>query len=310
MNAAAPHAISARMGAADWGQLLLLSLIWGGSFFLIGVIVGHLPVLSIVAIRVAVAALVLWAIVLATGRHVPRDAGLWGAFLVMGVLNNAIPFGLIVWAQTSIPAGLASILNATTPLFTVLVSTLVLSDERASLMRLAGVATGLGGVAMMIGLDRVSGMDHGILPQVAMLGAAISYACAAAFGRQFRRRGIDPVVTAAGMVTGSSVVLLPLALVVDGMPPADVPGRVWLSVLILGALCTGLAYVLFFRILGRAGATNISLVTFLVPVSAILLAWLFLGESLGAVQVLGMAVIGLGLAMIDGRLIARAAPPA
>ncbi|WP_233490594.1 DMT family transporter [Paracoccus sediminilitoris] len=310
MNVAAPHAISARMGAADWGQLLLLSLIWGGSFFLIGVIVGHLPVLSIVAIRVAVAALVLWAIVLATGRHVPRDTGLWGAFLVMGVLNNAIPFGLIVWAQASIPAGLASILNATTPLFTVLVSTLVLSDERASLMRLAGVATGLGGVAVMIGLDRASGMDHGILPQVAMLGAAISYACAAAFGRQFRRRGIDPVVTAAGMVTGSSVVLLPLALMVDGMPPTDVPGRVWLSVLILGALCTGLAYVLFFRILGRAGATNISLVTFLVPVSAILLAWLFLGESLGAVQVLGMAVIGLGLAMIDGRLSARAAPPA
>ena len=309
MSAAASPTISTRMEAADWALLLLLSLIWGGSFFLIGVIVGHLPVISIVAIRVAVAALVLWGVVIITGRPIPRGADLWGAFLVMGVLNNAIPFGLIVWAQTSIPAGLASILNATTPLFTVLVSTLVLTDERASLTRLAGVATGLGGVAVMIGLDSMSG-GHGMLPQVAMLGAAISYACAAAFGRQFRRRGIDPVVTAAGMVTGSSVVLLPLALAVDGLPSMDVPGRVWLAVLVLGAVCTGLAYVMFFRILGRAGATNISLVTFLVPVSAILLGWLFLGESLGAVQLLGMAVIGLGLAMIDGRLIRRSAPPA
>jgi drug/metabolite transporter (DMT)-like permease len=227
----------------------------------------------------------------------------------MGVLNNAIPFGLIVWAQGSIPAGLASILNATTPLFTVLVSTLVLSDERASLSRLAGVGLGLGGVAVMIGLDRVSGVDHGILPQIAMLGAAVSYACAAAFGRQFRARGIDPVVTAAGMVTGSSVVLLPLALMMDGLPSADVPARVWLAITVLGALCTGFAYVLFFRILARAGATNISLVTFLVPVSAILLGWLFLGESLGAVQLLGMAVIGVGLAMIDGRLFRRGSAP-
>lgn len=309
MSQAAMPGISARMAPADWAQLLLLSLIWGGSFFLIAVMVGHLPVLSIVAIRVAIAALVLWTIVLVTGRRIPRGAGLWAAFLVMGILNNAIPFGLIVWAQNSIPAGLASILNATTPLFTVLVSTLVLSDERANLSRLAGVALGLSGVAVMIGLDRVSGFDHGILPQVAMLGAAVSYACAAAFGRQFRARGIDPVVTAGGMVTGSSVTLLPLALIVDGLPPADVPGRVWLSVFVLGALCTGFAYVLFFRILARAGATNISLVTFLVPVSAILLGWLFLDESLGAVQLLGMAVIGLGLAMIDGRIFRRNSPP-
>ena len=134
--------ITARMSASDWGLLLLLSLIWGGSFFLIALIVGHMPVLWVVALRVMIAAAVLWAIVLATGRALPRGAGLWGAFLVMGVLNNAIPFGLIVWAQGFIPAGLASILNATTPLFTVLVSTLVLADERAGLMRLAGVALG------------------------------------------------------------------------------------------------------------------------------------------------------------------------
>ncbi|AZY94826.1 DMT family transporter [Paracoccus sp. Arc7-R13] len=296
--------ITARMSASDWGLLLLLSLIWGGSFFLIALIVGHMPVLWVVALRVMIAAAVLWAIVLATGRALPRGAGLWGAFLVMGVLNNAIPFGLIVWAQGFIPAGLASILNATTPLFTVLVSTLVLADERAGLMRLAGVALGLGGVAVMIGVDELAGHGHGVLPQLAMLGAAISYAWAAAFGRRFRAQGVDPLVTAAGMVTGTSAVLLPLALAHDGLPPAA-PAQVWLAISLLGLVCTGLAYVLFFRILGRAGATNISLVTFLVPVSAILLGWLFLDEVLGLPQLLGMAVIGLGLAMIDGRLLRR-----
>ncbi|TNH39082.1 DMT family transporter [Paracoccus haeundaensis] len=296
--------ITARMSASDWGLLLLLSLIWGGSFFLIALIVGHMPVLWVVALRVMIAAAVLWAIVLATGRALPRGAELWGAFLVMGVLNNAIPFGLIVWAQGFIPAGLASILNATTPLFTVLVSTLVLADERAGLMRLAGVALGLGGVAVMIGVDELAGHGHGVLPQLAMLGAAISYAWAAAFGRRFRAQGVDPLVTAAGMVSGTSVVLLPLALAHDGLPPAA-SAQVWLAISLLGLVCTGLAYVLFFRILGRAGATNISLVTFLVPVSAILLGWLFLDEVLGLPQLLGMAVIGLGLAMIDGRLLRR-----
>lgn len=221
--------ITARMSASDWGLLLLLSLIWGGSFFLIALIVGHMPVLWVVALRVMIAAAVLWAIVLATGRALPRGAGLWGAFLVMGVLNNAIPFGLIVWAQGFIPAGLASILNATTPLFTVLVSTLVLADERAGLMRLAGVALGLGGVAVMIGVDELAGHGHGVLPQLAMLGAAISYAWAAAFGRRFRTQGVDPLVTAAGMVTGTSVVLLPLALAHDGLPPAA-PAQVWLAI--------------------------------------------------------------------------------
>ncbi|MFC0201702.1 DMT family transporter [Paracoccus rhizosphaerae] len=307
MSALSPS-ISTRMSAGDWTLLLLLSLIWGGSFFLIALMVDHLPVLWIVALRVSIAALVLWTIVRITGRGVPRDAGLWGAFLVMGVVNNAIPFGLIVWAQTSIPSGLASILNATTPLFTVLVSSLALADERAGPTRLAGVGLGLGGVVVMIGVDELAGQGHGILPQLAMLGAAFSYACAAAYGRRFRAKGIDPLVTAAGMVSGSSIVLLPLAMLTAG-PPPGAPAHAWAALAVLGVVCTGLAYVLFFRVLARAGATNISLVTFLVPVSAILLGWLFLDESLGPTQILGMGVIGLGLAMIDGRLIGRQSPP-
>lgn len=299
--------INTRMEPVDWGQLLLLSVLWGGSFFLIAISVTGLPVLSIVAIRLGVAAMVLWVIVLATGRKLPRAPGIWAAFLVMGILNNAIPFALIVWGQTSIPSGLASILNATTPLWTVIVSGLLLSDEGFSARKLAGVVLGLGGVAVMIGLDTLAGLGHAIWAQLAILGAALSYAFANVFGRRFRSMGLDPVVTAAGMVTGSSALLVPLALSVDGWPGADVPGKVWLAAIVLGVVCTGLAYVLYFRVLARAGATNISLVTFLVPVSAVLLGWLFLSETLGPAHLLGVALIALGLALIDGRLLARRA---
>lgn len=294
--------INPQMEAADWAQLLLLSLLWGGSFFLIAVSVTGLPVLSIVAIRLGIAAMVLWLIVLATGRRLPRAPGIWAAFLVMGILNNAIPFGLIVWGQTSIPSGLASILNATTPLWTVIVSGLLLSDEGFSARKLAGVVLGLGGVAVMIGLDTLAGLGHAIWAQLAILGAALSYAFANVFGRRFRSMELDPVVTAAGMVTGSSALLIPLALSVDGLPGADVPGQVWLAAIVLGVVSTGLAYVLYFRVLARAGATNISLVTFLVPVSAVLLGWLFLAETLGPAHLLGVVLIALGLALIDGRL--------
>ena len=298
----APAGISARMAAADWLQLGLLSLVWGGSFFLVAIAVTGLPVLTIVAVRVSVAALVLWLIVVATGRRAPRDPRIWAAFLIMGVLNNAVPFSLIVFGQTQIPSGLASILNATTPLWTVIVSGLVLADERASIRKLAGVVLGLGGVAVMIGLDSLAGVGHAVWPQLAVLGAAISYAFASVFGRRFRTMGVDPVVTAAGMVTGSSVIPLPCALVFDGWPAAA-PGQTWLALGVLGVICTGLAYVLYFRVLARAGATNISLVTFLVPVSAILLGWLFLRETLGIAHVMGIGLIGAGLALIDGRLL-------
>ncbi|WP_232844930.1 DMT family transporter [Paracoccus onubensis] len=297
--------INARMDPADWAQLLLLSLLWGTSFFLIAVSVTALPVLSVVAIRLIVASAVLWLIVIATGRRPPLQPDIWGAFLIMGILNNAIPFGLIVWGQTSVPSGVASILNATTPLWTVIVSGMLLADEGFSTRKLAGVLLGLGGVAVMIGLDTLSGLGHAVWGQIAILGAALSYAFANVFGRRFRRMGLDPVVTAAGMVTCSAALLVPLTLSVDGWPGAEVPGRVWLAVIALGIFSTGLAYVLYFRVLARAGATNISLVGFLVPVSAILLGWLFLGERLGPAQLLGIVLIAMGLALIDRRFLSR-----
>lgn len=296
------------MTPADWTQLFLLSLIWGGSFFFIGVAVKGLPVLTIVALRVAIAALILWLLLTVTGRRMPASRAAWVSFTVMGLLNNVIPFSLIVFAQTQIASGLASILNATTPLFTVLVSAAFLPDEPPSLTKLGGMMLGLMGVAVMMGLDGLSQDGSALLPQMAVLSAAVSYALSGAYGRRFNDMGIDPITSATGMLTASSVILIPVALVFGGLPGPDVALHIWAAVTALGVICTGFAYVLFFGILGRAGATNISLVTFLVPVSAILLGWLFLSERLGLAHAIGIAMIAGGLVLIDGRLTARYRP--
>ena len=300
--------MSARMSLLDWSLLLALSLLWGGSYFFVGVVVKALPPFTIVLLRVAIAAVALHAVLRLTRTQMPWDASAWAAFFGMGLLNNAIPFSLIVWGQTQIASGLASILNATTPLFALVVAHLVTHDERLSKGRLAGILLGLAGVVVLIGPDALTGLGSDVLAQVAVLGAALSYGCAVTFGRRFKRMGVPPLATAAGQVTASSVMLLPVALLVDAPWRLALPDlSVWGAVLGLALLSTALAYVVFFRILASAGAVNLSLVTFLIPVSAILLGSVFLGERLELMDFLGMALIGLGLAAIDGRLAGRLA---
>lgn len=295
-----------RMGAREWAMLIALSVLWGGSFFFVGVAVREVPPLSLVLCRVGIAALALWAVLAVTGARMPGVPGLWAAFLGMGLLNNALPFALIVWGQQHIASGLAAILNATTPLFTVLVAHLLTADERLTPAKAAGVAMGLLGVAVMLGTELLGGLSLGAAAQLACLAAAMSYALAGVFGRRFRRMGVPPLASAAGQVTASSLILLPLALVVDQPWALPVPGAAsWGAMVGLGLLSTALAYVLYFRILAVAGATNLALVTFLVPVSAILLGALVLGERLEARHFGGMALIGAGLALIDGRLLRR-----
>ncbi|PTW47736.1 DMT family transporter [Rhodovulum kholense] len=294
------------MGRAEWAMLLALSVLWGGSFLFVGIAVAELPTLTLVWLRVALAALVLWAAVAVTGRPLPRSPGVWAAFLGMGLLNNVIPFSLIVAGQHSIASGLASILNATTPLFTVVVAGLLLADERPGGLKLCGVAAGLAGVAVMIGPDALAGLGTNALAQLAVLGGALSYACAAVFGRRFRRMGVDPLVTAAGQVGAATLLLSPAMLIADRPWTLPMPGTATCAaVLGLAVLSTALAYLLYFRILARAGATSLSLVTFLIPVSAILLGGLVLGERLAPTDFAGMACIALGLAAVDGRLFRR-----
>ena len=294
--------INTSMGAREWAMLLTLSVLWGGSFFFVGVVVSDLPLLTIVTLRVGLAALALWSIALVMGLRPPRSLGVWFAFFGMGLLNNVIPFSLIVWGQTHIASGLASILNATTPLFTVIVAGLLLPDERATPMKLIGVVIGAGGIVVMFGSPTLGGGEDA-LAQIAVLGAALSYAVAGVFGRRFKEMGVNPIITAAGQVTASSVILAPTAFYIDG--PLDFVALgmdSWAAIVGLAVLSTAAAYVLYFKILEAAGATNLLLVTLLIPVSAILLGSLLLGETLEFVHFVGMALIAFGLSAIDGRL--------
>lgn len=292
------------MGPEEWALLVLLATLWGGSFFLAKVAVAEISPLTLVLGRVGIAAVALLAVVRLAGWRMPRERGVWLAFLGMGALNNLLPFALIFWAQTSIASGLASILNATTPLFGVLLAHVLTRDERLTPARLAGALTGLGGVALMIGSEAITEGGFHLLPQLACLLAAVSYAMAGIYGRRFG--GMAPLVVAAGQVSASTLMALPVVLLVDRPWTLAVPSAAaWAAVVALALVCTALGYVLFFRILKAAGATNILLVTLLVPVSAILLGSLILGESLAARHVLGMALIAVGLACIDGRLPAR-----
>jgi drug/metabolite transporter (DMT)-like permease len=291
------------MGGREWAMLLALAVLWGCSFFFNGAAVRDLPSFTLVWLRVACAAVALLVMLRLLGQRMPTHGQIWIAFFGMGLLNNVLPFVLIVWGQHRIASGLASILNATTPLFTVLVAHLLTPDEKLTPLKGAGVVVGLVGAAVMIGPDVLGGLGSGVLAQLACLAAALSYAFAGIFGRRFKRMGVAPLATAAGQVSASTVLLLPVMLLVDRPWTMATPhATTWVAVLGVGLLSTALAYVLYFHILAAAGATNLLLVTFLIPVSAILLGALVLGELLLPRHFLGIAMIGLGLMLIDGRL--------
>lgn len=291
------------MRAREWSLLILLSILWGGSFFFAKMALTELGPFTIVFFRVALAALALNIVTSAIGASLWRAGTPWRQLLVMGALNNALPFSLIFWGQTTITSGLASILNATTPLFTVVVAHIFTRDERMTVRKLVGVLAGLTGVAILIGSD----LGGSIWGQIACLAAALSYAFAGVYGRRFQAMGVAPMQAAAGQVTASAMLILPIMLIVDrpwelAAPPSAV---VWAALAGLALLSTALAYVLYFRILAAAGATNLLLVTLLIPVTAILLGAVFLGERFELRQFAGMALIGLGLAAIDGRILRR-----
>ncbi len=296
--------IEESMTLGTWALLIALSLVWGGSFFFQGVAVRELPTITIVVARVGLAALTLLVVMKALGLRMPSSGHVWAAFFGMGFLNNLIPFTLIVWGQASIASGLASILNATTPLFTVLVAHFLTRDEKLTRRKMIGVAFGFVGVAIMLGTDLLGDLGISELGQLAVLGAALTYAFAGIYGRRFKALGVPPIAVATGQVTASTVMLIPLMLLVDKPWTLPAPGFETILALIgLATVSTALAYFLYFRILEIAGATNLLLVTFLIPVSAIILGIMVLGETLLPKHFLGMIIITLGLIVIDGRLL-------
>ena len=301
--------IRTQMNGADWAILVALALIWGGAFFFISVAVQSVPPLTYVWLRLSIAAAVLWLFLWWSGSRVGLPREVWGAMLVLALLNNAVPFALFGWGQTHIASGLASILNATTPIWGVVVAHLFTQDERLTPRKLAGVLLGFGGVAMMIGPSLLANVGGDALAQLACLAASLSYAVAAVWARRFKRMGLAPMTVSTGQLSVGALVMLPVALLVDRpwlqpLPPAGA----WAAIIALALLCTAFAYVLYFRLIDSAGATNALLVTLLVPPTAIILGAAFLGEALAPQDFAGLALIALGLAAIDGRAISALRP--
>lgn len=293
------------MTGADWLRLCLLSVLWGGSFFFVGVAAPALPPLTIVVVRVGLAALVLAAALPILRLDWPRGRGVWAALAVMALLNNLAPFTLFVLAQGQIGSGLAAILNATTPLWGVLIAPWLNRDEPLTLARGLGVGLGFGGVVVMMG---AATPGAALWPELACLAAALCYALAGVWGRRFRTLGLAPLSAAFGQVTCATVMLLPLVALIERPWTLAMPAPTVLAALVaLAVLSTSLAYGLYFGLIARAGAVNATLVTFLVPVSALALGAAFLGESLAPRQIAGMALIALGLVVIDGRVWRRIA---
>jgi drug/metabolite transporter (DMT)-like permease len=297
------------MDKSDWATLLLLAAIWGGAFFFIGVAVRYVPPLTYVWLRLAIAAAGMGLFLKLKGEKLGLPRSAWGSMLVLAFLNNALPFTLFGWGQTHIASGLASILNATTPIWGVVVAHFFTHDERMTPRKIAGVLLGFGGVATMIGPALLSNIGGNALAQLACVTASLCYALAAVWARRFKRMGLKPMAVTTGQLAAGAVMMLPLAIFVDQpwthpLPPLSA----WGAIAALGLLCSAFAYVLYFRLIDSAGATNALLVTLLVPPVAIVLGGLFLNETLAAQDFLGLGLIALGLAAIDGRLLSRVSP--
>lgn len=281
--------------------LLTLAAVWGGSFFFAEIALAEVPPLSITLHRVFWAAPLLMIIVRWQGIAFPRCWRIWCAYAVMGALNNAIPFSLIFFGQTQIEGGLASILNGTTAIFGAVVAGVLLADEYLSIRKILGAAIGMIGIVVIMGWQAITHLQPSDLAQIAVLGAGLSYAFASVWGKT-RLRGQPPLMNALGMLMASSVLMIPLVLIHDGLPSLNLSPGVWMSLLALSVLSTSIAYILYFEILFRAGAANLMLVTLLIPPFAIGLGAVFLGERLDTSAWIGFAIIALGLVVTDGRL--------
>ena len=289
------------MKPSEWAMLVLLSIFWGGAFFFVEIALRGFQPFALVFLRVSIAAIILLAIVYARGMCMPGRLATWGAYFIMGALNNAIPFCLIVWGQTRIDSGVASILNATTPIFTVLLAHFFTTDERLNARKSAGVLIGFFGVYLMMSPELKDGFSWRSLGLIAVLGAAVSYSLAGIFGKRFKHE--SPMVSSTGMLVCSAVMMAPMAIFSGSLAASAVSTQAVAAIFAIAAISTAMAYLLYFRILATAGATNVLLVTFLIPISALLLGIGVLGEVIHEMEFAGMGCIFLGLIVIDGRVL-------
>lgn len=287
-----------------WFELTLLAVLWGGSFLSNLVALDELGPLTVVLLRVGIASVALWAVVLTRGHQIPRGLRIWGAFAVMGLLNNAIPFSLFSWGQQFIPSGLTAIFNATTAVFGVLVAAMVFADERLTARRALGVTIGFAGVLTAIGPAALLRLDLTSLAQLGAIAATFCYALAGAWARRFLQ-GTAPVMAATGMLTCATLMMAPVSLWAEGPPSIDLEPATWIAVLYYALIATALAYLLYYRVLAAAGSGNLLLVTLMIPPVAIALGTWVRGETIPPQAYAGFALLALGLAVLDGRILRR-----
>lgn len=294
-----------QMGLTEWLLLILLSILWGGSFFFIEIAIRTIPVFTVVAGRVGIAALILMAYVYLSGYHMPNRIGLWGKFVILGALRAAIPISLIVWAETQISSGLAGILNSTSPLFTMLIAHWLTQDDKLTTNKLIGVVLAMSGVMLMIGIDALQGFGTQAAAQLAMLGATCAYGFAAVYGRQFK--GMPAAISAAGMLTGATILILPISIVLE-RPWQLKPELMSIGAILgLALLSTAFAFMIWMRLILTAGPSNTSMVTFLIPITALFLSIFILHEEIVWTSYAGLGLILAGLAVAQAKNLLRSA---
>jgi drug/metabolite transporter (DMT)-like permease len=298
-----------KLDGPGWVLIASLSVLWGGAFFLIEVGLTSYPPNTLVFLRLALAVPLLWAALRFTGQRLPRDYASWAILTVVGLLNCALPFILFFWGQQYLDSGYAAILNATTPLWGVVVAHLMTNDEKLTPARGLGVLVGMAGIVTMVGSDALGGLTDSLLAQLACLVSTLFYSFAAIFGRRLGQANMSPMVITTGQTLAAALIMLPVMLIVDHPWTLPMPSLAATSAaLTLAVFSTAIAYVLYFRLIDRAGASNAQLVAFIMPVLAVILGVLFLNETLAPRQLAGAALIALGLVILDGRLITRLAP--
>ncbi len=294
------------MFSADWGIILLLSLLWGGAFFLIELGLRGFPPNTLVFLRMALAIPPMVLALRFLKLKLPADSKSWQQLFVLGTINAALPFILFFWGQTQIDSGLASVLNATTPLWGVITAHFLTRDEKATPARIIGVLLGMAGIIVMVGTEALGGITGSVLAQIACLTATLSYAFAAIYGRTLSQSTMSPMVVATGQVITAAILMLPIALIVDQPWQLPAPGwQAWAGAIGLAIPSTAVAYFFYFRLIDRAGASNAMLVAFIMPLIAIILGVVALGETVEAKELAGAALIALGLLAIDGRLLPK-----
>lgn len=298
--------VGARPGAAaDLALLLALATLWGASYSFIRIGVATIPPVTFIALRTAIAGGLLLAVLRWRGIALPRDAAAWRRFLFQAVLNSVLPFTLIAWGERSVDAGLAAILNATSPIFTFLITALVTRHEPVTGRKLFGVVAGLAGIGLIVGTQALSGLGHQLWAQLAIVAATVCYAGAAIFGKGFR--GLDPMLPAAGSLLSGSLLLIPASLAFEHPWTLAPSGASVAALLALSVFSTALALVIYFRLVVRLGSVGATAQAYLRVPIGVAIGVAFLGEQLTATAWLGLGCVIAGVAAMTLPIPARRA---